>query len=180
MSFAFKTPPAKPAFGEFREPQDAGEYILKKKALVTFCNSTPCKKGPTVSSQGEMLLLNDAKLQKATNEQLNTNNLNINLITTLDLSGCCTVQSNPSAPNEPSCSIRIPSPTNLPEPFYINHTIDPNGCLFGQTLCTANNYLNFRVYTNPTSNNSSLNNLNNSNNYNNSVYTEEFIIGNTE
>ena len=38
MSFAFKTPPAKPAFGEFREPLDAGEYILKKKGLINYFN----------------------------------------------------------------------------------------------------------------------------------------------
>ena len=151
MSFAFKTPPAKPAFGEFREPLDAGEYILKKKALTTFCNSAQCTKGPPVSSQGEMLLLNEAKLQKANNyTQFNKYNLNSNLITTLDLSGCCTVQSNPMLPDVPRCSISIPPP-NSSEPFYINYTIDPNGCLFGQTLCGANNYLKWRIYTIPPS-----------------------------
>ena len=60
MPFDVK-PPTKRAFIEFREPLNAGEYILKKKAIATFCKPYKCPGGPVVISQGDLLLLNEAK-----------------------------------------------------------------------------------------------------------------------
>jgi hypothetical protein len=155
MAFAFKTPPARPAFGVYNEPLFAGEYILNKKARATFCNSNRCPGGPVVASQGELLLLNNAKYLDSycSNIPFNKTNLNINLITTLNLSGCCTVQSNPPLPTPPTCSVTIPPPNNANPPFYLTYTIDPNGCLFGETVCGANNYLQKMVYNPPPYNN---------------------------
>ena len=151
MAFAFKTPPAKPAFGVYCESMYAGDYILKKKARATFCNSNRC---PTVSSQGQLLLLDNAKRLDSfcSNIPFNKSNLNINLITSLNLSTCCTVESNPTLPTMPSCSIAIPAPPSI-TPFYVDYTIDPNGCLFGNNLCGKNNYLQNLVFTPPAYNN---------------------------
>jgi hypothetical protein len=149
MAYAFKTRPAKPAFGVFNESIPAGEYTFNRKATTTFCNPLKCPGGPVVASQGDYLMLKYAKVINSAQSGLpfNKTNLNVNLITTLDLSGCCTVQSNPSAPNIPSCSISIPVQNNATEPFFVNYTIDPNGCLFGKNLCGANNYLRRLYYT---------------------------------
>ena len=154
MAFAFKTPQARPTFGVYNESLYAGEYIFKKKARTTFCNSNLCPGGPIVSSQGELLLLNKAKRLDnfCSNTPFNKTNLNINLITVLDLSGCCTVQTNIISPETQNCSVTIPPPP-LSDPFFVDYTIDPNGCLFGETLCGANNYLQNLVYNPPPYNN---------------------------
>ena len=87
MAFAFKTPQAKPTFGEFKEPLDAGEYILKKKASTTFCKPYKCPGKPRISSQGDYILLNAAKnnINDRLSLSFNKANLYINLLTTLDL-----------------------------------------------------------------------------------------------
>jgi len=172
MAFAFKTPPAKPAFGEFREPLYAGEYIQQKKTKATFCRPTKCPGGPVVASQGDYLLLNNAKniVYDSLHLPFNKTDLTINLITTLDLSGCCTVESNPATPATPSCSINIPAQGSSSVPFYVNYTIDPSGCLFGETLCGANNYLRRLVYSTPSS--IDINSSNNS-----EFYSDKIIFG---
>jgi hypothetical protein len=60
-------------------------------------------------------------------KQFNPANLNTNLITKLDLSGIVSVKPH-----------TIGSTT-----YYI---IDPNGKLFGTTVCGLNNYLKYRQY----------------------------------
>ena len=151
MAYSFKTPPAKPAFGTYIESLDAGEYILKKRARAKYCHSNRCPGQPTVTSQGDLLILQQSKRLDAYcfNLPFNKRNLNINLITTLDLSGCCVVQTNPALPALPACPASIPEPDNLTNAFYIDYTIDPNGCLFGKTLCGSNNYLRRLRYNIP-------------------------------
>lgn len=143
MAFAFKTLPARPAFGTYTSTLDAGEYILMKRARAAVCNSQMCPGKPVVSTQGELSTLNQAKRLDAHCfiVPFNKRNLNINLITTLDLSGCCIIQTIPASPNLPVCPANVPQPADITNLFYVDFTIDPYGCLFGETLCNANNYL---------------------------------------
>jgi len=83
MAYSFKTIPGRPTFGVFNEPQDAGEYILNKKAKTSFCGGNVCKPSKTVKTQGNLLLLkqsNYLNYYQCVNN-VNTTNLNINLIT---------------------------------------------------------------------------------------------------
>jgi len=70
-------------------------------------------------------------------------NLNINLITSLDLTNVDVLkQSN-------SNTITTIDPNKN---FYSTYTIDPNGDLFGKNICGINSYQNYLVYTKPTIN----------------------------
>ena len=77
MAYAFNTSSAKPTFGVYKEPIDAGQYVLYKKSRSTFCNSGACPGTPKVNSQGNMRLLNTAQLLDRNCAQLPFNNANL-------------------------------------------------------------------------------------------------------
>ena len=90
-------------------------------------------------------LLRRAKYIDRTNNRIpfNKNNLNINLITKLDLTEVCVIA---NATNN-ACATNIVY-DEIPD-FYINYIIDPSGNLFGNTQCGTNNFLNYLVYNPP-------------------------------
>ena len=152
MAYAFKTPPANPSFGAYNESIQAGNYVLNKKARVTFCNANVCPGGPVVQTQGEYLLLNQAKLLNTYCRTIpfNKTNLNINLVSIFNSQGCCNIKSNKTTPSTPAkCPTNIPYQPTSTTPFYQTYTIDPSGCLFGISVCTANNYLQNLTYNPP-------------------------------
>jgi hypothetical protein len=111
-----KNIPAQPTFGLFYEPQDAGEYILNKKAKTSICGLNVC--ATQVKSQSNLLLLKKSKYlnyYKGINN-INTTNLNMNLITKLNLTDVNVLQ-----PVDMSLNV-------IPYKYY---TIDPSGELFG-------------------------------------------------
>ena len=93
MAHSFKNYPAKPAFGANKQSNEAGDYILKKKARATYCTSSRCPPIYNLNSQGDFNLLRTAKYIDRSNNQLpfNKNNLNINLVTKLDLNEVCVI-----------------------------------------------------------------------------------------
>jgi len=151
MAYTFNTPPAKPSFGVFNESLQAGEYILNKKATTTFCNSNIQPKSPIVQTQGQYLLLNQAKILNnfCSITPFNKSNLNMNLVSIFNTQHCCNVESNKTASTPAICPVNIPYNPSSTTPFYQLYTIDPNGCLFGNNVCTANNYLQNVTYNPP-------------------------------
>lgn len=125
MPRPFKPYMGKNTFRVTREPQDAGEYTLNK----TWCSQRNCQ--------------NPYKIT----------NLNINLVTTLDLTGVPVIQQN----------IPLAVPTNLDVTSipYLDYTIDPCGNLFGNTICGTNNFQNYLRFSQPytTTNPGYINNL---------------------
>jgi len=122
-------------FGANRESIDAGDYIQKKKARATYCNSNVCIKKNTDTYENYNLL--------HTAQQLDTYNcylpfnkydLNRNLFTELDTSGVCVLR---DASNG-ACATRIDASLNI----FDNYIIDPSGVLFGNSVCGLNNYVN--------------------------------------
>jgi hypothetical protein len=65
----------------------------------------------------------------------NTANLNINLVTVLDLSGVPVIQQ-----NDPYA---VPAQLDVTSTPYLDYIIDPCGNLFGNTICGTNNYQNY-------------------------------------
>jgi hypothetical protein len=124
-------------FGEFNEPDDAGNYILNKKAKATFCGANVCTPSVTVNTQGNLILLKKSNLLKYYNStnSFNKANLNINLLTRLNMQNVNTVQ----------------QINNLPFVPYLNYIIDPQGELFGNTPCGSQNYVSYMVYNPPNS-----------------------------
>lgn len=103
---------ARPAFGARKESLHASEYVKNKKnACQTKCFN-----------------------MNMINKNYSTKNLNINLVTVLDLSSVCVIANNSTQ----TCSTPLIY-DDLPN-FYINYEIDPKGELFGNTSCGLNNY----------------------------------------
>jgi hypothetical protein len=143
FSKTFSIYPAKPAFGTFRESVDAGDYIKNKAAKATYCQANLCPSFLNTKSQSDLLLLRQAK--NLSNNRCfqhgNNNDLNSNLYTKLDLNDICVIKN----VEDDKCPTTIdPSLT-----FLGNYEIDPNGNLFGNTQCSINNYLNYRIYNPP-------------------------------
>lgn len=149
MAHSFKNYPAKAAFGSNKGTNEAGDYIFKKKARATYCTSSRCPPIYNLNSQGELNLLRTAKYIDRSNNQLpfNKNNLNINLVTKLDLTNVCVIED--ASGNVCPTTIVY---TDIPN-FYNRYIIDPNGQLFGNTQCGVNNFLNYLVYNPPLSDN---------------------------
>jgi hypothetical protein len=125
-------------FGANRESIEAGDYIQKKKARATYCNSNVCIKKNTGTYENYNLL--------HTAQQLDTYNcylpfnkydLNRNLFTQLDTSGVCVIR---DASNG-TCATTI----NPSLDIYDNYIIDPSGVLFGNSVCGINNFVNLMV-----------------------------------
>lgn len=153
MAHSFNNFSARAAFGTNKESNEAGDYILRKKARATFCKSSTCPPRYNFNTQGDLNLLRTAKYLDTINYNLpfNKNNLNVNLVTKLDLTGVCVIQ-------DASGNV---CPTNIIYDqipyFYTRYVIDPNGKLFGNTQCGINNFLNYLVYNPPYSNSNTLN-----------------------
>ena len=133
----------KNTFGVLKEPQDAGQYILNKTASTSFCAPNVCVPSKALASQSSRLILRRANkiYFSRCQDPYNTANLNINLVTKLNLSGVPVIidSSNNTYPTNLSVST-IP---------YLNYTIDPSGNLFGNTVCGTDNFQNYLVFNPP-------------------------------
>jgi len=131
MTRVTKTAATPRIFGQFKEPNRAGDYILNKKAKTTFCGANVCTPSTTVNTQGNLLLLRKSNALKYYNytDSFNKANLNVNLLTKSNLRGVTVLNYNPQI-NQP----------------YIAYSIDPYGQLFGSSLCGTNNYVSYMVY----------------------------------
>ena len=144
MANSLKGSSGKKAFCQFSEPQNAGDYILNKKAQATYCVANKCIPSVKVGSQGNLLLFNTSNkltLYPCKNT-IDRANLYINLITKIDLSGNIPVI-------EDFYSKEVPSTVDTTVIPYLAYNIDPSGTLFGNTICGAYNYTNYMVYNPP-------------------------------
>ena len=134
----------KNTFGVLKEPQDAGQYILNKTATTSFCSPNVCVAGRTVASQSSRLILRKANkiYFSRCQDPYNTANLNINLVTVLDLSGVPVIQ-------ESRTPYSVPTTLNVSVAPYLNYTIDPSGNLFGNTVCGTDNFQNYLKFNPP-------------------------------
>jgi hypothetical protein len=129
----------KNTFGVFKESQTAGDYIYNKKAKTTFCSGNICVPSKTVDTQSNLLLLRRAnRLKYYTCSDYNTSNLNVNLLTTMDLSDIPVIQTN-TTPYESPAAI---TSSTIP---YLNYIIDPSGNLFGNNTCGLLNFENYLI-----------------------------------
>ena len=148
-------------FGTVKPINDSSKYINDKKAKSLFCIGSNCLPLPTsTGNQSCYDLLNTAKLLNKPVKP-NYNNLSINLITALDLTGVNVIVDNatgvwPTSIDVPTGATHaefIASPadpthfieTHLTAVYtddyrYTMYTIDPSGNLFGNTECGLENW----------------------------------------
>ena len=139
---------AKKCFGEFLESQDAGDFIINKSAKTKYCTPNLCKKSLKIGSQNNYLLYkksNSLTIKPNCMSAIDKTNLNINLITKLDLKNVPIIEDF-SGNIVPSSIIN----SNLIIP-YLEYNIDPKGLLFGNTICGTNNFQKYLVYNSPNS-----------------------------
>jgi hypothetical protein len=138
----------KRTFGNFFENQTAGDYILNKKAKTTFCNPNICPitSNKTVQNESDLLLLKKSIYFTTYGNSVffNKNNLNINLITKLNLTDVPVISNKKTGITPTTIDL---SASIIP---YLSYNIDPSGLLFGNTFCGINNFENFIVYNCPT------------------------------
>jgi hypothetical protein len=132
----------KNTFGVLKESQDAGQYILNKTATTSFCSPNVCVPSRTLASQSSRLILRKANkiYFSRCQDPYNTANLNINLVTKLNLSGVPVII-DPSGNYPTNLDI-----TSIP---YLDYTIDPSGNLFGNTVCGTDNFQNYLLFNPP-------------------------------
>lgn len=158
----FPTYPARPTFGVNVGVQNAGDYILQKKAKRSYCNVSLCKPINNVKSQSDLLTLNKSNylFNKCISRSFNKTNLNVNLFTKLDLKDVKVIADTSTGQSPVFINLVTKNPP------YITYTIDPCGTLFGNTICGVNNFQNYVVYNKPyVSINSDDNNNNNNNHF---------------
>lgn len=128
---------ANKTFGQFKEPKDANEYIHNKKARASYCIANKCSPSIKVASESDRLIFNKSNqlsLYPCANG-INTANLNINLITRLNLRNVPVIQD--------ASSGAIPSTIETSSIPYLDYVIDPSGALFGNSVCGINNFINY-------------------------------------
>jgi len=138
MEHSFKSNSGKKAFGVFKEPLDDGIYIYNKKAKVTYCVTNNCTPSVKVGSESNLLLYKRANILHnfPCKNAINKANLDINLITKMNLT---------------AVSVIADSDGNVPTSITSgnSYNIDPDGELFGNTICGINNYLHYLRYNLP-------------------------------
>jgi hypothetical protein len=144
MAHSFKTTSGKASFGVFSEPQTAGDYIYDKKAKTTYCLANKCVPNKSINTQSNLLLLNRANKLKyyPCVNFFNKANLNVNLITKLDLKDIPVIEN--------AINNKVPTNINPSDIPFLDYNIDPSGVLFGNTICGINNFVSFMVYDSPT------------------------------
>jgi hypothetical protein len=153
MTHSFKNNSGNKSFGVFFEPLDAGDYIYNKKTKASFCVANKCVPAVNVGSQSNYLLFNRSNVISVypCKNAIDKTNLNINLITQLDLKNVPVIQD--FSDNNIPTSI-IPTTLNNTNYYpYLTYNIDPCGNLFGNDVCGINNYVKYMVYTPASQNN---------------------------
>ena len=140
----FKPYMGKNTFGVLKESQDAGQYILNKTASTSFCTPNVCVPSRTLASQSSRLILRRANkiYFRACQDPYNTANLNINLVTVLDLSGVPVIQ-------QSGTPFSVPTTLDVLSIPFLGYTIDPSGNLFGNTVCGEDNFQNYLQFNPP-------------------------------
>lgn len=157
MAHAFAPISAKPTFGTLKENLYQSDYINRKKGKQNYCtNPKRCNKLINSNSYANLNSFNLGRyLEKCNILSVNKTELVIGQYTKLNLNNVCTVSNgpppskhcsseNPCNPCQNNTSVIIDSSTNA-NPFYLGHTIDPLGELFGSSQCGELNYTDYMV-----------------------------------
>ena len=138
MAHAYTIYPAKPAFGNFAKHLSYADVLANKRANHIYYN---CKQSNRIRSQSDLIAIRKTTQACATGCDVlpfNKSNLQVNLITELDLNGIIVLELN----SDPGSAAKI-DPTL--RPIYSYYTIDPNNRLTGNTPCAIQKYVNYMI-----------------------------------
>lgn len=126
---------AKNTFDIPNKAGSSGDYIKNKKSKLMYCNRSGHCNNKGVSSYAEKNIIENGRMIE---EPLNgvTNDLHSSLFTQLNYDNVLTLSDLSGNPTTIDMNIR---------PLYFAYKIDPNGSMFGKTVCAENNMINYRV-----------------------------------
>ena len=139
MAHAYTIYPAKPAFGNFAKHLSYADVLANKRTNSIYYN---CKRTNRINSQGDLMAIRKITTQTCTTGcevlPFNKSNLQVNLITELDLNNIIILELN----SNPGTAAKI---NPVLRPIYSYYTIDPNNKLSGNTPCAIQKYVNYMI-----------------------------------
>ena len=162
MAHAYTIYPAKPAFGNFTKHLSYSEVLANKRANHIYydCNRTNtidcqgdnCKPTNRIWSQGDLLAIRKITSQACADGcevlPFNKSNLQVNLITQLDLSGIVILELTSNLEADLAETPPVFTPAKIDptlRPIYSYYTIDPGNKLSGNTPCAIQKYVNYMI-----------------------------------
>jgi hypothetical protein len=140
MSRSFNSNPGQAAFGSMKEASDSANNTNNKNLNSFYC-SNKCPTNITrVKSQSEYLLLQKSRSLNNCSLPISSSNLNINLITKINLDNLCVLQNN-------CTNVCNTDGIRFCLPIYLAYGIYP----YNNNYCVLNNNSEHRVYYPPPS-----------------------------
>lgn len=127
---------AKQSFEIPNKGGSSSDYMKNKKSKLMYCNRSGHCNNKGVSSYAEKNLIQNGRMIDEPVDSV-TFHLYSNLDTQLNYSNVKTVT---DVTNNDTTTIDM---NNLP--FYASYSVDPDGSMFGNTVCAENNLLHYRV-----------------------------------
>ncbi len=146
MTHGFKIVLANSTFGTLRENLNQGDYINRKKGIITGCKKVKLSTKKSFNTGRNIF-------------PVNKTNLIVGQYSKLNLSDVCTaselfpyLKPSPCSLNAPCnpCQNNANVVLDLNQPFYNKYQIDPLGELFGKTQCGELNYTRYMSFYPPT------------------------------
>ena len=122
-------------FGKFKESNYSSDYIKNKRNEEILCNNKNCKVSGGANSMKK-------QTESCDIYPFHKKDLTVNLYSRLDLQNVKTICRGTNICDSSSMSTNI-AITDVP--LYQYYIIDPNGSLFGNSECGANNYTEYIV-----------------------------------
>lgn len=113
----------------------SGDYIKNKKSKLMYCNRSGYCNNKGVSSYAEKFLIDNGRMIEEPVDGV-TNDLHSNLFTQLNYDNVLTLSD--LSGNSTTIDMNV-------RPLYWAYKIDPNGSMFGKTVCAENSMINYRV-----------------------------------
>ena len=139
MSKSFNSKPGKSAFASNKDSIYASSNTNNKNLGAFYCANKCPRNINKVKNQSEYLLLQKARTLKLCSLPFNTNDLNVNLITKIDLNNVCVTKN--------ICTNICNDGIKFCIPIYLNYDIYPDN----NKYCILNNNSENRVYFAPPS-----------------------------
>lgn len=137
MSRSFNSKPGKSAFASNKESNDSGINTNNKILSAFYCSNKCPRNISKVKNQSEYLLLQKARTLNSCSLAYSSKDLNVNLISKIDLSNECVLKNN--------CTNICNEGIRFCMPIYLAYNIYP----YNNNYCILNNNSEKRVYYPP-------------------------------
>lgn len=136
---------AKQTFDLPNNSGSSGDYIKNKKSKLLYCNRSGHCNNKKVSSYADKNIIQNGRMLEEPLDEV-TYDLHSNLVTQLDYNN---VKTYVDISNNQPTAIDLAFATGNAIPLYALYSIDPDGAMFGKTVCADNNLVTYRTAYTP-------------------------------